>query len=61
MEKGEEMVKNHINAKNICDIINEHHLILKDLNNTGKPLREMVYDKILKYLLSIRFSKYKVL
>ena len=47
MEKGEERVKNYINAKNILDVINEHHVILKDLNNTGKPLREMVYDDTL--------------
>ena len=47
LEKGEEKLTKYINANYIIKVLIEHHNILKDLNNTGKPLRNKVYDDVI--------------
>ena len=47
LEKGEERLNNYVNAHYIWAVILEHHNILKELNNTNKPLRDKVYDYVI--------------
>jgi ADP-heptose:LPS heptosyltransferase len=47
MEKGEEKLAKYVNANYILKVIEEHHKILKDMNNTGKPMRDKVYDNVI--------------
>lgn len=47
MDTGEEKLKEFINVRYIWSVIEEHHQILKEMNNTGKKLRDRVFDNVI--------------